>query len=158
NVVKRIVPYEQHAEELVDKFLKNGKKWETLPQDSDAYLSRSDQLAIAFTVLTDVGNWHRSQKVREGEGWEKVLEQLQEKVLAIRMQQLDYYLGLNDWPNASAMARDIGRRFSDKRTQEAVAKKLADYLHREGSRSELSREQKREVLRKLKELQELYPA
>jgi ABC-type transport system substrate-binding protein len=157
-VVKKIVPYEEHAEEMVDKFLKDGKQWETLPQDSDAYLSRPDQLSIAFTVLLDVGNWHRADKVREGEGWDKVLERLEEKVLAIRMQQLDYYLGLNDWLNASAMARDIGRRFGNKRTQEAVAKKLADYLHREGSRSELSREQKREVLRKLKELQELYPA
>jgi ABC-type oligopeptide transport system substrate-binding subunit len=157
NVVKHIIPYEEHAEELVDKFLKDGKQWETLPQDSDSYLSRPDQLAIAFTVLTDVGNWHRADKLREGENWEKVLEQLQEKVLAIRMQQLDYFLSLNDWPNASEMARDIGRRFGDKRTQEAVAKKLADYLHREGSQSGLSREQKREILRKLKELQELYP-
>jgi hypothetical protein len=135
NIVKRIIPYEEHAEELVDKFLKDGKQWEALPQDSDAYLSRPDQLAIAFTVLTDVGNWHRGAKVREGDTWEKVLEHLQEKVLAIRMQQLDYFLSLNDWPSASEMARDIGRRFGDKRTQEAVAKKLADYLHKEGSQS-----------------------
>lgn len=157
NVVKRIIPYEEHAEELVDKFLKDGKQWETKDPSSDAYLSRPDQLAIAFTVLTDVGNWHRGAKVREGEGWEQVLEHLQEKVLAIRMQQLDYFLGLNDWPNASSMARDISRRFPDKQTQEAVAKKLADYLHREGSR-DLTLEQKREILKKLRELQDLYPA
>jgi ABC-type transport system substrate-binding protein len=155
-VVKSIIPYEEHAEQLVDAFLKAGKQWETLPPDSDAYLSRPDQLAIAFTVLTDVGSWHSGAKVREGEGWEKVLEHLQEKVLGIRMQQLDDLLSANDWAGASEMARDIGRRFDDKRTQEAVAKKLADFLRAQGDRN-LTREQLREIRNKLKQLQERYP-
>src|SRR5262245_37449948 len=158
NVVKGYTPYEALAQELVDAFLK--ERWDNYAKDSGNYLSRRDMLAVAYQVLADVANWHRSARSRDermGEEWKDVQENLEKKLLEIREKQLDDFLQSNDWNAASDLARDISRRYADKVVQERLAKRLTKYIVEESPKGGLTGDKLREVRERLRQLEEQFP-
>ncbi|HMF14730.1 MAG TPA: hypothetical protein VKE94_20580, partial [Gemmataceae bacterium] len=129
-VVKTFTPYEELAQERVNEFLGQlrDERWPELPEGSASRLSRREAYAAAYHVLSQVDTWHRaarSRDAREGEGWDKVQDGLQKKLLELRERQLDETLLENDWEAASELARDLGRRYPEKVVHERIGQRLA---------------------------------
>lgn len=103
--IRSITPYEEVAGTRVDQFLASGLDKET--PGGAKYLARADMLVQAEKVLAAVIRFHESARergLRQGEGWDGVQKALQQRLLAVHLEQLRALADAKEWDAASELA------------------------------------------------------
>lgn len=103
--IRSIMPYEEVAWLRVDQFLKSGLEKET--PGGAKHLARPDMLVQAEKVLAAVIRFHESARergLRQGEGWDGVQKTLQQRLLAVQLEQLRALANAKEWEPATDLA------------------------------------------------------
>lgn len=148
--------YEQRAEQAVDEFL--AKSFETLPPTDPNHLALADKLLAGEQALTAVAREHDSmvrQGRRQGDGWEKLRDSLEARLLRMTVERLRTMTEKKDWEGAITLASGTTRRFRKADFQKAIAeplvKLIAEQLAQPGDAKY------RDVLLRLRQVEETLP-
>ncbi len=131
SAIKEVVPYEQLAQQEVDKFL--AERWENVPAGQERHLSLGDKLVAAEQALTAAARFHeaaRDSDVRKGEGWNRVREELRGRLLKISLERMQLLTEQDKWDDAVGLASDTVKRFPSAGEQKAIAEPLAKLLQK----------------------------
>jgi peptide/nickel transport system substrate-binding protein len=154
----KIKPYELRAVEKVQEM--RGGKFDTLPESEKNYLSTSQILQAAETVLTAVLRFHdaaRESNVRDGDGWDGVANTVRAKLLEVHLEQLARVAAGKDWEATLAEARRVADSHRRMDEREQIARPLIELAQQTVAGENPSDAALREGRRRFLQIEELVP-
>ncbi len=125
-------PYEEIALKAADDFLK--KDLDRLAPTNPRYLSRSDMLRAAETVLAAADRFHTSARetgTRVGDDWGPVGQRLHERLFQVQLDRLDLFIQAGDWDGATVYARALADSYRETKERTPIAARLVDMIEKE---------------------------
>lgn len=128
-----------------------------------SYLPRYDQLLVAEQALSAVARWHQSareRKVREGDEWDAVLDELRREIIGVQVQQIEQLQDAKSWDQGFAVARrmtDVPVHQSDKETFARMAGAVTALLREAIKDPNFAGTRLREVRGRLRDIEERFP-
>jgi peptide/nickel transport system substrate-binding protein len=150
--VLRVDHFESIALDRVAKLLEQP----TAGPGTDSKLSQAERQKAAEKALSAVLEFHkaaRTSRLREGNGWNELENQLRQKLGSLQMQELYRLVDADDWSRAIDLAGQLSKGYaSDAKMQSDIATALSQLVTRAADRDDYAQVQLR-----IKALKDRFP-
>jgi ABC-type transport system substrate-binding protein len=156
--ISEIRYYEQRAMAAVAAFL--AAQLEKGDKQNARYLSKYDQYATAEVALSAVLRFHQSAletKVRQGEGWAGVEDDLRQQLLGVLLARLDLLIEAKSWDQAFELVRHVIDTFRKPKEHGALAKRVGELLTKAMADGNYTQDRFQEARRRLRQFEKEFP-
>lgn len=156
--IKEFRYYEELAVKAVTDFLDS--KLDRLDKQNARYLIRYDQYVAAEVALSAVLRFHRSareRKVRQGEGWTAVEDEVRKHLLEVLLARLDLLTAAKSWDQSFELMRHVIDTFRRPAETKVLATHVSKFLEKVMENKEYAQANLAEIRRHLRQYESDFP-